>query len=182
MNDFYYLSHGGPGSGRYPWGSGDRPYQRLEGSRKKSSGLSGYIIRSKKEKRAEEKQTKAQHDELKKRMEEAEKKRQHDEDKERVLRSGTASEVMKYQGELTNRELQEAYNRIDLERKLSSFSASEVKSGMEKVDKAMQNLKTINNWTSILTDSYNTFVSVYNATSEGKKNPLTSISKQKSNK
>lgn len=24
------LYHGGPGSGRYPWGSGDRPYQRLE--------------------------------------------------------------------------------------------------------------------------------------------------------
>ena len=27
----YYISHGGPGSGRYPLGSGERPYQKYEG-------------------------------------------------------------------------------------------------------------------------------------------------------
>ena len=27
----YYISHGGPGSGRYPLGSGERPYHKYEG-------------------------------------------------------------------------------------------------------------------------------------------------------
>lgn len=181
MNEFYYLSHGGPGSGRYPWGSGDRPYQRLEGSRRRSSGISGYI-QSRREKKAETQRQKQISEARKKAEEAAERKRQHDADKERVLRSGTATEVLKYQGELTNKELQDAYSRIDWERKLSSFSADEIASGMRKVDKAMQNLKTVNNWSSILTDSYNTMASVYNITEEGKKNPWPYINKAGGNK
>lgn len=176
MNEFYYLSHGGPGSGRYPLGSGERPYQKFEGSRRKSSGIVGYI-QSRKEKKAEAQREKAAIEARKKAAEDAEKKRQHEADKERVLRAGTASEVMRYQGELTNRELQDAFNRIDLERKLSSFSAQEIKSGMEKFDKVMQNLKTVNNWASIGTDTWNLMASIYNATPEGQKNPWATIKK-----
>lgn len=176
MNQIYYLAHGGPGSGRYPLGSGERPYQKYEGMGRKPSGISGYI-KARKEKKADAQREKATVEARKKAAEEAERKRQHDADKERVLRSGTATEVMRYQGELTNKELQDAYNRIDWERKLSSFAAQDIKSGMEKIDKAMQNLKTVNNWASIATDSYNLLVSVYNATPEGQKNPWTTIKK-----
>ena len=176
MNEVYYLSHGGPGSGRYPWGSGDRPYQRLEGSRSKSSGISGYI-QSRKAKKLEEQKKKQMEDAQKRAAEDAERKRQHEADKERVLRAGKASEVLKYQGELTNKELQDAFFRIDYERKLAAYSASEIKSGMKKIDEAMQNLKTVNNWASIGTDTWNTMASIYNATSEGKENPWPIIQK-----
>ena len=175
-NTYYYLSHGGQGSGRYPWGSGDRPYQRLEKSRGRSS-ISEYI-RSRKQKKAEQKQIQTAEEERKMKMLQAERDRLHKENRDKVLRSGSAIEVMKYQGELTNKELQDAYNRIDLERKLSSFAQSDVKTGMEKIDKAMSNLKTINNWGSTLTDSYNLMASIYNATPEGKKDPWNLVKKE----
>lgn len=176
MNDIYYFAHGGPGSGRYPLGSGDRPYQKLEGSRSKSGGIAGYI-KSRRAKKAEEQQKKAM-DQAKKRAEEdAERKRQHDADKERVLKKGTAAEVMRYQGELTNQELQSAYTRLNLEAQLRSLSQREIKSTMDKVDRVMKNVKTGTEWVKIGTDTYNTFAAIYNATPEGQKKPLTLVGK-----
>lgn len=174
MATFYdCLSHGGPGSGRYPWGSGARPYQRLEQPKRKS-GVSDYF-QQRKARKYEAKQNKLR-EEAKARAEaEEERKRKLLADKERVLRSGSASEVLKYQGMLTNQELQNAWNRIDLERKLSSFSASEIQTNMQKIDKYMQNLKTINNWGSIATDTWNLLAAAYNSTEEGKKKPMSLI-------
>lgn len=174
MRNFYYLSHGGPGSGRYPLGSGDRPYQKFEGSRRKSGGISGYI-KSIKAKKAEAQAQKLRNEELRKAMEAEQRKRQHDADKERVLREGTAVEVMKYQGELTNQELQSAVTRLNLESQLRNMSAKEMKSAMDKVDSVMKTVKTGTEWAKIGTDTYNTFAKIYNATPEGQKNPLTLV-------
>lgn len=176
MNNIYYLAHGGPGSGRYPLGSGERPYQKFEGSRRKSGGISGYI-KSRKAKKAEEQAQKQRNEELKKRLEEEQRKRQHDADKERVLREGTATEVMKYQGELTNKELAEVADRLRLERQISGYGADETK-------KALDKLKTLQSYTNVGSalakdgiEIWNSFASIYNATSEGKKNPLSLIKK-----
>lgn len=171
MNDFYYLSHGGPGSGRYPLGSGDRPYQKFEGSRRKPSGISGYI-RSIKEKRSEAKRQKAKEELAKKEKEVEERKRRHDEDKSRVLKEGSAKEVMRYQGELTNQELQSVVTRLNLESQLRSLSNREVSSGMTKINNLMKSLKTGTEWAKTGTDTYNTFAKIYNATEEGQIHPL----------
>lgn len=176
MNEYFYLSHGGPGSGRYPLGSGERPYQKFEGSRKKSRGIFGYI-RERKAKKIEEEQQKERNMELQKRIEEEQKKRQHDSDKERVLREGTATEVMKYRGELTNQELQNAFTRLNLEKQLSHLSQQETKSAIDKIDNVMKTVKTGTEWAKIGTDTYNTFAAIYNATPEGQKNPLTLVGK-----
>lgn len=176
MNEIYYLSHGGPGSGRYPLGSGERPYQKFEGSGRKSGGLSGYI-RSVKAKKTETKQKKQRNEELRKKMEEEQKKREHDSDKERVLREGSATEVLKYQGELTNQELQNAFTRLNLESQLRNLSQKEIKSTIDKVDNVMKTIKTGTEWAKIGTDTYNTIASIYNATSEGQKKPLTLVGK-----
>lgn len=165
MNDIYYLSHGGPGSGRYPLGSGERPYQKFEGSRRKSGGISGYI-KARKAKKAEEQ-----------RQNEEKEKRRHAADKERVLREGTATEVLKYQGELTNQELQNAFTRLNLEKQLRGLSKQEVKTAMDKFDGVMKTIKTGNEWAKIGTDTYNTFAQVYNATKEGRKSPLPLVGK-----
>lgn len=176
MNDFYYLSHGGPGSGRYPWGSGDRPYQRLEGSRRKSSGISGYI-KSIKNKKSEEQRQKQRNEELRKKLEDDQKKRQHDADKERVLREGSATEVLKYQGELTNQELQNAFTRLNLESNIRNLSKKELETAMNKVDNIMKTIKIGTEWIKIGTDTYNSIAVIYNATPDGRSNPLPLVGK-----
>lgn len=176
MNNLYYLSHGGPGSGRYPLGSGERPYQKFEGSRKSSRGISGYI-KSRKEKRAEANRLKVEKEAAQKKIELERQKQKHDADKERVLREGTASEVLKYKGELSNKELQDVYTRLSLESNLHNLSQKEIKTSMDKIDNIMKNIKTGTEWAKIGTEAYNTFAAIYNATSDGKKNPLTLVSK-----
>lgn len=173
MNEFYYLSHGGPGSGRYPLGSGERPYQKFEKSRtRRSSSLSSFV-KKRREKKVEEEKNKQK----KVAEEAAERKRQHDEDKERVLRQGSASEVLKYKGELTNQELQNAVSRIRLENDLKSMSSAEIKTNVEKFDKIMKNVKTGTDWIRTATDAYNTLAAIYNATPEGQKKPLSYVGK-----
>lgn len=176
MNEQYYLIHGGPGSGRYPLGSGDRPYQKFEGSRRKSGGISGYI-RSRKERKAESKHAKAMADAQKRVAEEVKRRQQLDADKERVLKSGSASEVMRYQGQLTNQELQSVVTRLNLENSLKSMSQKEIKSAIDKFDGIMKVVKTGNDWAKIGTDTYNTLAAIYNATPDGQKKPLTLVNK-----
>lgn len=155
-------------SGRYPWGSGARPYQSMErNSSRRHTSLVSYVKGRKEQKRLEEAKQKAR--------EAAEEKRRHDADKERVLREGSATEVLKYRGELTNQELQNAVSRLNLEASLTKISEKEAKQMMDRIDSVMQNVKTVTNWTKIGTDTYNTIVDIYNITEEGKKNPLTKI-------
>lgn len=176
MNEFYYLSHGGPGSGRYPLGSGERPYQKFEDSKKRARGISGYI-KAIKTKKIEEQQQRAKIEAQKKKIEEEREKKQLAEDKERVLRSGTASEVMKYQGKLTNKELQDAVDRLRLEKQLSGYSAEEVKTALDK----MKKIQSFTNVSSALAkdgiEIWNSLASIYNATSAGKKDPLALVKK-----
>lgn len=174
MSDYFYLAHGGPGSGRYPWGSGDRPYQRLEGSKGRSGGISGYF-QSRKAKKEERRVQKAEQDERERKMKEALENKRLEENKERVLRSGTAQEVMQYQGKLTNQELQNAFTRLNLESQLRNLSQKEIKSNLDKIDAVMKNVKMGTEWVKIGTDTYNTIAKIYNATGEGKKSPLTIV-------
>ena len=174
MNNIYYLSHGGPGSGRYPLGSGERPYQKYEGSGSRSGGILDYV-KSRRAKKEEAKEQKERNEQLRRAMEEEQKKRHHDADKERVLREGTATEVLKYQGELTNQELQNAVTRLNLESSLRGLSQRETKSAMDKVDEIINTIKTGTEWAKIGTDTYNTFAAIYNATPEGQNKPLTLV-------
>lgn len=148
-------------SGRYPYGSGDRPYQS-------SGGLKGLFRRNKDSSKVLRKGTVS--DPLIERQ-------KHIANKANVLKGGRASEVLKYRGELTNRELQEVCQRFEYEKKLQAYAQSEVNDAMKKVDIMMKNLKTFNEWASIGTDTYNMMASVYNATSEGRKKPMTLVNK-----
>lgn len=177
MNNIYYLAHGGPGSGRYPLGSGNRPYQKFEKPKQRSSsGIRDYI-KSRKAKKAEEKAQKAKYDELKRQLEEEKQRQLLKADKERVLRAGKASEVLRYQGQLTNQELQNVINRINLEADLRELSGKEIQSSMSKIDAIMKDVKTATGWITTATDTYNALAAIYNATEEGKKNPLTLVKK-----
>lgn len=167
MNNIYYLSHGGPGSGRYPLGSGDRPYQKFEGSRRRSSGISGYISAKKKEKeRALEAKKKKE-------------KEQRDADKERVLKSGTPSEVSKYRGELTRQELQDVYSRLNFERMIDQMSTSEKVTNQQRIDKVVSNITKTTGWIAEGVTAYNIIASLYNnAVDDSKKLPVLKIQKK----
>lgn len=142
-------------SGRYPWGSGKRPFQ--------SGGGPTNTKKSKKQLAAEKaKATRA-------------KNKAHEEEKQRVLREGNATEVLQFKSELTTKEMEDALKRIDVVSQLESFSKKEIKTYMNKIDDAMQGVKTATNWIKIGTDTYNTLAKLYNATEEGQKKPLTII-------
>lgn len=167
MNNIYYLSHGGPGSGRYPLGSGERPYQKFEGSRRNKSGLSGYIAKKREEKqRAEAIKKRTIQDLMEK-------------DKDRVLRSGRASEVAKYKGQLSRQELQEVYNRLNLEKQIDRMSSTELLDNQRLVNNVISNIKLTTEWIAAGAVSYNTLASIYNAavSNKDKKLPVLKISK-----
>lgn len=166
MNNTYYLIHGGPGSGRYPLGSGDRPYQKFEGSRGRSSGISGYISAKRREK------------ELTKEIQRKQATEQHDADKDRVLRSGSAKEVSRYKGELSKQELQEVYNRLNLEKKISDMSSTEILDNQKIINTILNNITKTAGWVAEGAAAYNILASVYNSmVDDSKKLPVLRINK-----
>lgn len=109
---------------------------------------------SRKQKKALEKARKAKHD----KAEAAKKAKQEQEDfeknKKRVLESGSAAEVAKYKGKLTNQELQQVVSRLNMEQRISELAAIKEPSKIEKltakIDKA-NNLtdKSITGWNNV---------------------------------
>lgn len=83
--------------------------------------------------------------------------------KEKVLKSGSATDVLKYKGKLTNQELQTALTRINLEQQLSQISAKEVKSGMDKVTSAMNKVEKATQAVNKGINAYNTVAKVSNS-------------------
>lgn len=84
MNILYYskLKHGGLGSGRYPLGSGERPYQHRGGFFKKA------------------------------RRQQEPKRILNERERELLVRSGNPIQVNKYKHQLSNKELSDAIYRI----------------------------------------------------------------------
>lgn len=82
--------------------------------------------------------------------------------KQKILKSGKASEVAKYKGQMTNQELSEALNRIRWEADLDRMSAAEEKSSFDKIDKLMAKARTVKNWADTAMDVYDTIATVYN--------------------
>lgn len=154
-------------SGRYPLGSGDRPYQR-----KNKNGLIRRF-EEKKKTRQQEKARAKREKELREEQEAEEARIRKEQRKAGVLRSGKASEVLLYKGDLSNKELQDVVNRLDLEEKLRNHSAKETQRALDKMDKIMKDVDKIVNWGQTATKGWNLFAGAYNASlgedSDGKK-------------
>lgn len=65
-------------------------------------------------------------------------KKAFEEARQKALRSGNATEVLKYKDSSTRAELQEAYNRISTDRLLMEISAKEMAKGKSKVDQILE--------------------------------------------
>lgn len=156
MNTFYIqtesLSHVGVlrRSGRYPWGSGKRPFQ--------SGG--GPKVSKKEKKKAEEIQKEREN---------------HEEEKKRALKEGRAADVLKFKSELSTQQLEDALARIKVTSELNSYAKKDMKTFMDVLSEVSKDTKTITNVIKNGSELYNTMAKIYNSTEEGKKKPLTLI-------
>lgn len=71
------------------------------------------------------------------------KKAKYEHDRQEALRKGSADDILKYRGNLSNEEMETAYKRIQWENKLESLSKESRKNGMTKADKLLGNEGTI---------------------------------------
>lgn len=115
-------------SGRYPYGSGNRPFQSEGGLSGRRRGI-GERERSISEKR--------------------EKIRSGGEERERVLREIKGSELKQLQNELTNQELRSAIDRVKMNRELSNISKQEFDEGWNSIRSVMKKVGDVKDWTKL---------------------------------
>lgn len=154
-------------SGRYPYGSGDRPYQSTGGQKR---GIRGAIQRRKDKKNAKAAEL------LEREAERQEKiKRAYEGKREEILRKGSAADLLRLHEKvtLTNQEIQTALNRIDLETKLRDAVLKEKDASFDKVDRFVKKAGKMNNWGEVGIKIWDQIASVYNAgeVPESKKMP-----------
>lgn len=106
---------------------------------------------------------KQREDNLRKAREAKEAKRVFEENKTKALEKGNATEVLKFKGHLTNQELQSAFNRINLEKQLSSIAASETKSTWDRLDSIVTKIGKVKNYTERGIEAYNTLAKIHNS-------------------
>lgn len=85
-----------------------------------------------------------------------------EEEKKRVLTEGTATELKKYANDLSNQELRNAIERIQLNNQLNAMSKKDVETAFNKIDKAMTKLDKINKWTNTSVTTYQNVNKVLN--------------------
>lgn len=116
---------------------------------KKRRGPFGYLTERRERKEAE-KRAQAE-------KKEAEEKANRDADKERVLKEGSATEVLKYLNELTPQEIQSAVNRIEWSNKLTQLAVKELDQGWNNVNNVMKKVANVKDWTRTGVDLYKVF-------------------------
>lgn len=161
-NDYasnYLMHHGILGM---KWGVQNGPPYPLgadkhSASEKKAGWMSSLKSKSEAKKKSKKKQA-ALEKARKTRAEKAKQKKlekEYEEKRQQVLRSGKASEVSKYKGQMTNQELRDALNRIQWEAELSKYSAAETKSNFERIDGMMSKVGKMTDWVNKGVNAYN---------------------------
>ena len=114
------------------------------------------------------------------------KKARIDKKKREVLKSRSAKELYKYANLFNTRELQEAYNRLQLERNIQNLFPKEVKKGQDFTQKIIKSGRTVSDLLDTGTKLYNNVAKIYNSTENGRANPVPLINgdgnKQKNKK
>lgn len=174
-----YLTHYGIKGQKW----GIRRYQNSDGSltsagRKRYSDSGGIRGAVSKVKNAVTRRGSSSKAAAKKKQEEKEEKEKEtlEQKKDRVLKSRSAKELYENADLFTTQELQSAYNRLSLERNISSLVPKDVNKGKQFVDNAIKTAKTLNDAIDTGSKLYNNVAKVYNSlTDEGRKKPLPMI-------
>ena len=86
--------------------------------------------------------------------------------KQKALKSGSAKDVLKFKGDLTQQEMQSAISRIRWEQDMANLSAKETASGKTKADEFFDKVKKGTEYADTGIKAYNTMANVYNAFNE----------------
>lgn len=128
-------------SGRYPYGSGERPYQG-EPKGKKIKGK-------------EKDRRKREDDAVRKDITYSKKEFKSKEEKRKFLDTASnATEVLQYRDQLTQKEMSDALDRIKTIRELSGISKKEIDAAWDAVDDAVKKVGKVKNWAKTGVESY----------------------------
>ena len=106
----------------------------------------------------------------------------YEQEKERAIKSGTASDVLKFKGDLTNQQLNDALNRIRMEQQLSDLQPK-IKTGLEKAQEIMDTAGKVRNMAETGINVYNTYAKIHNTFSPpGSEIPIIGEKKEKPDK
>ena len=95
---------------------------------------------------------------------EAQKAKEAEENKQRLIKSASAEEVMKYQGNFTNDELSTISTRLSYEKSISGYiKPSTVKTGYDKYIEFSEKVGKIATATQSYVDMYNKGAKIYNS-------------------
>lgn len=82
--------------------------------------------------------------------------------KRKAIKSGTAADVLKFKGDLTNQELNDAVNRLNNEARLAKIDAASIKTAKDKVDSIMDTVGKATNWVNTGINAYNALAKINN--------------------
>lgn len=84
-------------------------------------------------------------------------------DKKKALEKGTATDIMKFKGSITSKEINDALNRLDAERRLSEYSAKEIAKGKITVDKIVKKIDSARDAGEKLSNAWNLVAKIHNS-------------------
>lgn len=152
----------------YPKGYTGSGKEVGEAKRVEQRGVSGAISKRKAKKEEKRLRTEAeakrkkQNENLQKARDAASEKRKRDVEKSRVLLEGNATEILQFKSELSTKELQDAYARLQAIKNLESLSKKEMQTAFDKFDKTMAKVKKVNDWTNTALSSYENIDKIVN--------------------
>lgn len=94
-------------------------------------------------------------------IDEEEVKKRYEEGKQKALKSGSIEEVLKYKGDLTNKELGEVYTRLNYEKNIEALQPK-AKTGLDKFSDVMGKVDTVRSGAEKAVSAYNLIAKVNN--------------------
>lgn len=97
----------------------------------------------------------------------AEEKAKYEAAKAKAIRSGSASDVLKFKNDLTPQQRSEVEGRLGWEARMSELSRKEVPAGKKKVDRIFDTIGDMTDYADKAAKAYNTVANIYNAFNKG---------------
>lgn len=97
----------------------------------------------------------------------AEEKAKYEAAKTKALRSGSASDVLKFKNDLTPQQRSEVEGRLGWEARMSELSRKEIPAGKKKLDRIFDTVGDMTDYADKAAKAYNTVANIYNAFNKG---------------